>query len=425
MKGHYHRNISGEEQDRFFTVLERLLAIEATGLSTALNQATQVVGEALHAAKVEVLLHDPASGALPVPEAHRRRGRALRIAQPLPPDQGHFADVSRTGVSCVIEQTRETAQEFITPINPDGQCSRSVMVAVIEEAGVRWGVLVATPKGSQCFSESDLYFLQAAARWVGMVLRRAKQVEQVIGKEIEQRKRAAIIQLLTTVVHDLRNYLTPLRGHLDLMECRARREGREQDMQGALLASRALLRFERLVRGLMDVLHLEEGTFTITSCPLSVAELFRKTISVFQTEETKIDLQVSQEARVCADPERLRQLLEILIMYMVKRVPKGTLIEVSVNTEQQADGEWMIVTVSNQGLAVPADLLPHLLLPSVAGFSSMEEGLGLYLAHHITAAHQGRLAVDSLRGKGVRFSLSLPVRKERAKVSLVSALKAS
>jgi DNA-binding CsgD family transcriptional regulator len=54
----------GATQDRLLTTLERLLAIEATTLKSALDAAAQLVGEALGADKVDVWFHDPATDTL-------------------------------------------------------------------------------------------------------------------------------------------------------------------------------------------------------------------------------------------------------------------------------------------------------------------------------------------------------------------------
>jgi two-component system, OmpR family, sensor kinase len=55
----------------------------------------------------------------------------------------------------------------------------------------------------------------------------------MLSKEaVEQGRRLAAEELLTIMAHDLRNYLTPLKGRLELMERRAHREGREQDVNG-------------------------------------------------------------------------------------------------------------------------------------------------------------------------------------------------
>ena len=62
------QSVTGEHEgapnDRLLSTLERLLEIEATSVDDALDQATQLVAEALNADKVDVFLLDTAAQTL-------------------------------------------------------------------------------------------------------------------------------------------------------------------------------------------------------------------------------------------------------------------------------------------------------------------------------------------------------------------------
>lgn len=86
----------------------------------------------------------------------------------------------------------------------------------------------------------------------------------------------------------------------------------------------------------------------------------------------------------------------------------------NVDSEQREDGAWISVSIHNQGLAIPADLLAHLFQPFVAVSSSQGLGLGLYPARSIAHAHHGQLTVTSEGISGTAFTLSLPVNQDKA-----------
>jgi histidine kinase len=78
-------------------------------------------------------------------------------------------------------------------------------------------------------------------------------------------------------------------------------------------------------------------------------------------------------------------------------------------------GEAVQLSVSDTGIGIPAEHLPHVFerfyrvdkSRSRAGGGS---GLGLTIARHIVEAHGGRIWVDSAgAGQGSRFSFTLPV----------------
>src|SRR6266699_562206 len=210
---------------------------------------------------------------------------------------------------------------------------------------------------------------------------------------VEQGRRLAAEELLTIMAHDLRNYLTPLKGRLERLERRARREGREKDLHDATATINILNRLGRVISDLLDVARLNQGIFTIHPQPINLVDLVQQVV-------------------LSADPDRLRQVLENLLANAVKYAPDHTPIEVQVDRERRADGLWMLLTVSNTGPGILAELRPQLSRPFVAGMTSTGLGLGLYLANRIAAAHLGTLTVDSPQGQGMQVTLALPMEDE-------------
>jgi hypothetical protein len=69
-----------EDRDRLFAALERLLALEATEVGPALEEAADRIAEALGADKVDVFLLDPSADALvAVGTSDTRMGRRLAV----------------------------------------------------------------------------------------------------------------------------------------------------------------------------------------------------------------------------------------------------------------------------------------------------------------------------------------------------------
>jgi len=94
----------------------------------------------------------------------------------------------------------------------------------------------------------------------------------MLSKEaVEQGRRLAAEELLTIMAHDLRNYLTPLKGRLELMEQRAHREGREQDVHDVTAASNTFNLLGQVISDLLDVARLNQGIFTIHPQPINLA----------------------------------------------------------------------------------------------------------------------------------------------------------
>ncbi len=418
----YDRQTSYDERhkpDRLLSTLEHLLAIEATEVKPALSQAAQLIGDALYAEKVDAFLFEPSSNSLlslgsnDTPMSHHQR--ALGLDRQQIANGGRMVEVFLTGDSYICGRVDEDQQELrgVRTPEPKGLGIVSQIGASFEVNGERRGVLMAGASMHDFFTEKDLRFIEAAARWVGMVTHRAELVEQQTKEAVELGRRLAAEELLTIMAHDLRNYLTPLKGHLNLIERRARREERAADLRDAQVAISTLTRLNHLISNLLDVARLDQGLFAIQPQPINLVSLIGELLPAFTTSDVHIHVHAEHELELSADPDRLRQVLENLLANAVKHAFKQTPIDVTVETEQRDDGEWAKVVVSNQGTTIPPDLLAHLFQPFVAGSSSTGLGLGLYLAKSIAVAHQGSLSVDAPQGTGqVHFTLYLPTASE-------------
>lgn len=404
--------------DRLLTTLESLLAIEAIQVEPALHQAAQLIGEALSAEKVDVFFHEPATHSLLALGTNvspmSRQQKAMSLDRLQIANRGRIVEVFLTGNSFLSGQLDEDEEELrgLRTPKPEGMGIISEAAASIEIQGERRGVLVAACSMQGFFTEQDLHFLEAAARWIGIVTHRAQLVEQQTREAVEQGRRLAAEELLTIVAHDLRNYLAPLKARLDLLKRRAQRLERSEDLRDVQVSLAALARLNLLIGNLLDVARLDQGLFTLQLQPLNILDLLTETALVLSTPEKPIQVDGPEEVILAADPDRLHQVIENLLANAVQHAPKNTPVLVAVSTGQQDDRSWAYISIHNQGPAIPADLLAHLFQPFVASASSQGLGLGLYLARSIVQAHHGHLTVESEGTSGTQFMISLPMDQE-------------
>ena len=416
-----HREVVCQRQDRLLTTLERLLELPTTDVNTTLNQAAQLVAEVLAAEKVDAFLHNSLTDTLVAIGTNDtpmgKRQQAVGMDRLLLGNGGRLVEVFLTGVPYLTGHADLDSEELVGV--KVGMGVKSEIATVFEVEAQHRGVLLASSSTPEFFSEQDLHFLQAVACWVGIGVHRAEVVERMRQEAVEQGRRMAAEELLTAaeelltiMAHDLRNYLTPLRGRLELLERRARREGREQDERDATAAANTLKLLGRVISDLLDVARLNQGIFTIHPQPINMVDLVQEVVPAFNGPDTPIHVHAPQEMVLLADPNRLRQVLENLLANAVEYAPKHIPIKVQLDKVRRTDGPWMLLTVSNAGPGLPPERCVQLLRPFVAGVTSTGLGLGLYLANRIAAAHYGTLTVDSPRGQGVQVTLALPMEDE-------------
>ena len=109
-----------------------------------------------------------------------------------------------------------------------------------------------------------------------------------------------------------------------------------------------------------------------------------------------------------ADGTRIRQALANLVDNAVKYTPRDGHVEIEVVT----DDDDAQIRVRDTGRGIPAEALGRIWDRLFRVDSSRAErglGLGLSLVKAIAAAHQGRVAVESVPGRGSSFLLILPL----------------
>ncbi len=247
MKHAFDKDDTSQRQDRLLTTLEGLLELSATQVKATLNQAAHLIAEVLVADKVDLFFHDPASetlvalGTSDTPMG--RKQRAIGMDRLPLAGGGRTVETFLTGTSYLTDHADQDPDELVGV--KVGLGVKSEIAAVFEVKTLRRGVLLAVSRAPEFFSEQDLHFLEAIAHWISMVIHRADLVERMKREAVEQGRRQATEEVLTIMAHDLRNYLTPLQGRIELLEQRACREGREQDIRDASAVNHTLGLLER------------------------------------------------------------------------------------------------------------------------------------------------------------------------------------
>jgi signal transduction histidine kinase len=230
---------------------------------------------------------------------------------------------------------------------------------------------------------------------------------------VEQGRRMAADELVTVLAHDLRNYLAPIRGRLDLLHRRAARDGDESTVHDTVELRKSVDRLGRLVSDLLDVTRIDQGIFELTLEPTDLSALVHEAAEGLTVPGTTIQIDVPSELPVLADPARVRQAIENLLANAVQHAQAGTAVSVRIAQEQSDHTSSTVITISDRGPGIDPELLPHLFERFSRSSQSAGLGLGLHLAREIAEAHGGRLEVRSSSASGTEFSLVLPAEPVR------------
>lgn len=127
-----------------------------------------------------------------------------------------------------------------------------------------------------------------------------------------------------------------------------------------------------------------------------------KNIIVNSTVEPSID-------RICGAREYIQETIMNILANAVKYTPCNGKIDISVNDQ----GNTILIQVKDTGIGIPTDELPKIFEEFFRASNAKEvekdgTGLGLSLAKQVIERHNGKIWVESVKGKGSTFSIELP-----------------
>src|SRR5580700_11061560 len=209
--------------------------------------------------------------------------------------------------------------------------------------------------------------------------------------------------------HELRTPLAAIRGYAEL----ARRSPGTvpPEVEHALGRVEAeSTRMSALVEDLLLLARLDAGR-PLASEPVDLTRLAIDVTSDARaaSQDHRWVLELPDEpVGVEGDEHRLHQVLANLMSNAAKHTPEGTTVTVAVS----ASGGTAVVSVTDNGPGIPAELQPAVFERFVRGDTSRSRaagssGLGLAIVHAVAAAHGGRADVASRPGE-TRFTITLP-----------------
>lgn len=230
------------------------------------------------------------------------------------------------------------------------------------------------------------------------------QVREVTGTVDAEREREMMAGVIS---HELRNPLTAIMGHAELLLERDDLTPVVRDRLAVI--DNAGQRMERLIgTALTPSTHDSRDV-----SPFDLRRIVEESLAAYQPAAGQAALtlsaQVGEELPLTGDAFRLRQVTDNVIGNAIKYTPQGGTVHVS--TAMTFD--TVEVTVSDTGVGIAASDLTHVFEPRfrtqrVRDSGIPGTGLGLSIARDIVLDHGGVIDVTSTLGSGTHVTIALP-----------------
>lgn len=216
---------------------------------------------------------------------------------------------------------------------------------------------------------------------------------------------------LDIAAHELRTPITALKGHVQLLQRRIRRQGeREQDLAEM---NKMMYQIERMNHQLdiyLAASHLARKKFAVLPDEADLAATIRRIFEVYVQGTTGRQLTLIEPDRPVLgvwDRRRIEQAYTALLSNAVKFSPEESEIETRI-----IRGSGTVkIEVSDRGTGVPVEERKRIFAPYEHG-SNVENtgpGLGLYIAREAVRRQGGRIGMRARPGGGSVFWILLPL----------------
>jgi len=223
---------------------------------------------------------------------------------------------------------------------------------------------------------------------------------------------------LALVSHELR---TPAAVVLGWASAIRRHRPDDATLDQALAAIERNARLQnRLVEDVLDHGRIATGTLRLDPETITMSTVIAAALEQIGESARSKHLHIERTGdaeglMVRADPVRLQQVFSNLLSNAVKFTPPGGRITIEV----AAEGADVRVVVSDTGVGISPDFLPHLFEAFRQDATTVRQskhglGLGLALARNLVERHGGTLQASSEGiGRGASFTVTLPLERRR------------
>jgi len=220
-------------------------------------------------------------------------------------------------------------------------------------------------------------------------------------------------EFLAMLAHELRNPLAPIRSAAEVLSRLSSNHGPMHTAVG--IVQRQVTNLARLVDDLLDVSRITQGRIELKRRVVQLAEIIGQAVEIVEPlireKRHRISVTSHRPLRLSGDPERLVQCVANVLTNAAKYTePNG-----EITVESRDEGSEAVLTITDNGAGISADLLPHVFELFVQSNRTLDRaqgglGIGLSVVKRLVEMHGGTVSASSPGiARGSVFEIRLPL----------------
>lgn len=240
---------------------------------------------------------------------------------------------------------------------------------------------------------------------------------------------------LSAMSHDLRTPINGIVGMTAIAAAHLEDTNRIRDCLGKISESTAHLL--NLINEVLDMSQVENGKIKLAAEPFNLAKLLQDVLSVNysgiqqKNHTVRVYIHLMEHEEVIGDPARLTRIATNLISNAIKYTPSGGEITLTLQEKEpmiQGYGCYEI-TVQDNGIGMSKEFQKKVFEP----FEREEDvrisriqgtGLGMSIVRHIVGLMMGNIQIESEKGKGTTFRVTVNLQLDQQEMKLAGQLAA-
>ena len=287
-----------------------------------------------------------------------------------------------------------------------------VLAALVLIAWITWRHFIVR-RHRNAIRQKNRELTQTLAERDREIVRRIEIESQLrVAMEVAQQANRAKSHFLANMSHELRTPLNAILGFSELLASGTVPSAKVSDYASNISeAGRSLL---SVLSDILDMARIEAGRVTLVENPVRLGTIVEQTMAALGCENRSDGKQIRYDATngdtvVCADEQRLDQILVNLVSNAIKFTGRDGVVEIDI--EMVSDGVDLVVR--DNGAGIPADKLEVIMEPfgQVEGTFARSHGgsgLGLPIVKALVALHGGRFVIEGGPQGGTVARVHLP-----------------
>ncbi|MGD0070560.1 MAG: CHASE4 domain-containing protein [Candidatus Bathyarchaeia archaeon] len=237
-----------------------------------------------------------------------------------------------------------------------------------------------------------------------VIIRDLTEKKELEKKLFNAERLAAIGELAGMVGHDLRNPLAAIKNAVYFLKKKGASIKEEQAKTMLETIESGVAHSDKIINDLLDYarnIHLELEVDSVRNVLIDALTVVRI------PENVQVLNAVPEEPTIRVDKNKIERVFINLVKNAIDAMPNGGTITISC---KQANDKFEI-TFADTGTGIPEEIIPKIFSPL---FTTKAQGMGFGLAicKRMVEAHGGTITVETEKGKGTAFKVTLPIAKQ-------------